>query len=67
MGRHMLTELLNLVAGLLVALAVAAAVAWAYPLGRDVIWACGIFGAVATVLMSIGPLRRAQLLDRSGR
>ncbi|WP_244501564.1 hypothetical protein [Sphingomonas gellani] len=63
----MLTELLYIAAGLLIAAAVAGGAAWAYPLGGDVIWGCGVFAMVATVLMGIAPLRRAVALDRETR
>lgn len=65
MGRHVLTELLHLAAGLMVALAMTAAAAWAYPLGHDVIWGCGVFAMAATALMGVGPLRRAGARDRA--
>ena len=66
MGRQVLTELFHLGLGLLAALAMTAAAAWSYPLGRNVIWGCGIFAMVATALMGIGPLRRAAARDRNG-
>ncbi|MCP3734881.1 hypothetical protein M9979_08360 [Sphingomonas sp. RP10(2022)] len=57
-------ETLHIVAGLVVAAAMTWAAAWAYPLGRDVIWWCGAGAMVATVLMGVGPLRRARAHDR---
>ncbi len=57
-------ELLYIAAGLVAAVAMTWASAWAYPLGRDVIWWCGAGAMLATVLMGIGPLRRARSIDR---
>jgi Na+-driven multidrug efflux pump len=62
-----LVEALHLLAGLLVAVGLTWACAWAYPLGADVIWWCGGAAMLATVLMGIGPLRRAWRADRAGR
>ncbi len=45
--------------GLAAAAALTALFVWAYPQGRDVIWACGAGAMVVIVLMGIGPLRRA--------
>lgn len=64
MGRHVLVELMYMIAGLAVACAISAAAAWAYPLGRDVIWWCGALAMVATIAMGVGPLRRAAARDR---
>jgi hypothetical protein len=64
MGRATLVELLHMLAGLAAAAALTVAVAWAYPLGSDVIWACGAAAMVATVVMGLGPLRRAHAADR---
>ena len=60
-----LVELLHIVVGLIAALAMTVAAAWAYPLGRDVIWWSGAAAMVATVLMGLGPLRRARIVDRA--
>ncbi|HXH16501.1 MAG TPA: hypothetical protein VNJ10_10265 [Sphingomonas sp.] len=60
-------EILHIVAGLVVAVAITWAAAWSYPLGQDVIWACGAAAMVATVLMGVGPLRRARRLDQTTR
>ena len=57
-------ELLHIAAGLLAAVAMTWAAAWAYPLGRETIWWWGAAAMVATVLMGIGPLRRARAIDR---
>ena len=46
-------------------IALTAAAAWSYPLGREVIWYCGAGAAAATMLMGIGPLRRAWRIDRA--
>jgi len=59
-------ELLSIAAGLIVAALMTWAAAWSYPLGREVIWWCGGCAMVATVLMGIGPLRRARAADRAG-
>lgn len=59
-----LVELLYIAAGLLAAVAMTWAAAWAYPLGRETIWWCGAAAMVATVLMGVGPLRRARAIDR---
>lgn len=64
MGRASRIELFHIVAGVVAAIAMTAAAAWAYPLGEDVIWACGIAAMVATVLMGIGQMRRARRIDR---
>ena len=64
MGRATLVELLHMAAGLMAAAALTTAVAWAYPLGRVVIGWCGAAAMVATVLMGLGPLRRAIAADR---
>lgn len=60
-------ELLHIVAGLAAALAMTWAAAWAYPLGFETIWWCGAAAMAATVLMGIGPLRRARAIDRTKR
>ncbi len=60
-------EILHILAGLVVAVAITWAAAWSYPLGQDVIWACGAAAMVATVLMGVGPLRRARRLDQTTR
>ena len=60
-------EILHILAGLVVAVAITWAAAWSYPLGQDVIWSCGTAAMVATVLMGVGPLRRARRLDQSTR
>ena len=60
-------EILHILAGLVVATAITWAAAWSYPLGQDVIWACGAAAMVATVLMGVGPLRRARRLDQMMR
>lgn len=60
-------ELFYIVAGLVVALAMTWAGAWAYPLGREVIRWCGAAAMVATIAMGIGPLRRARAIDRGVR
>ena len=60
-------ELFHIAAGLVLALLLTAATAWAYPPGEAVIWWCGAGAMVATVLMGIGPLRRARREDRGLR
>ncbi len=60
-------EILHILAGLMAAVAITWAAAWSYPLGQDVIWACGAAAMVATVLMGVGPLRRARRLDQTTR
>jgi hypothetical protein len=57
-------ELLHIVAGLVAAAAMTWAAAWSYPLGYEVIWWCGAAAMLATVLMGVGPLRRARAIDR---
>ena len=64
MGRATLVELLHIVAGLAAAAALTGAVAWAYPLGAEVIWWCGAAAMMATMVMGLGPLRRAHAADR---
>ncbi len=60
-------EILHILAGLAVAVAMTWAAAWSYPLGQDVIWSCGAAAMVATVAMGLRPLRRAQRQDRLAR
>ena len=60
-------EILHILAGLVVAIAITWAAAWSYPLGWDVIWWCGAAAMVATVAMGLQPLRRAQRHDRLAR
>jgi len=67
MGRATLVEVLHIAAGLAAAAALTYAAAWAYPLGREVIWWCGAGAMVATVVMGLGPLRRAHAADRGRR
>lgn len=62
-----MVELLHMVAGLAAAAALTSAVAWAYPLGREVIWWCGAAAMGATILMGLGPLSRALAADRRRR
>ena len=57
-------ELFHIALGLIAAVALTAAAAWSYPLGRTVIWNCGAGAAAAVMLMGIGPLRRAWAIDR---
>ncbi len=63
MPRRTLVEALHVVAGLAAAVAITWAAAWSYPLGWDVIWWCGAGAMAATILMGIGPLRRALTED----
>ena len=58
-------EILSIAAGLIAAVAMPWAAAWSYPLGREVIWWCGAGAMVATVVMGVGPLRRARIADRA--
>jgi hypothetical protein len=58
-------ELFYLLLGLAVTYALTAGAAWSYPLGREVIWYCGAGAAAASMLMAIGPLRRAWRVDRA--
>jgi hypothetical protein len=57
-------EILHILVGLAAAVGITWAAAWSYPLGHEVIWWCGAAAMVATVVMGIGPLRRARRLDR---
>ena len=57
-------ELLHIAVGLAAAAVLTAAAGWSYPMGREVIWWCGMGAMAATVLMGIGPLRRAWRADR---
>jgi hypothetical protein len=59
-----LIEILHILVGLGVAVAITWAAAWSYPLGQNVIWWCGAAAMVVTVIMGIGPLRQARILDR---
>jgi hypothetical protein len=67
MGRRTVIELLHVAAGLLAAAAIAAAAAWAYRPGAEVIWWCGGAAQLVTILLGIGPLRRAWAADRRER
>lgn len=67
MGRATLVELFHVAVGLAAAAALTAAVAWAYPLGRQVIWWCGAAAMLVTAVMGIGPLKRARQADRRRR
>lgn len=64
--RRTLVELFFLALGLLAGFALTWACAWSYPLGAEVIWACGGLAMLASVLMDVRPLRRAWLADRAG-
>lgn len=64
MGRATLVELFHILLGLAAAAALTAAVAWAYPLGREVVWWCGAAAMLATVVMGLTPLKRARAMDR---
>ncbi|MBZ6380609.1 hypothetical protein [Sphingomonas sanguinis] len=61
------TELFYIGLGLMAALVMTWAAAWAYPLARTEIWWCGAAAAVATVAMGVGPLHRARIADRMAR
>ncbi|MBB3879583.1 hypothetical protein [Sphingomonas pseudosanguinis] len=60
-------ELFYIVLGLVAAVIMTRAAAWAYPLARAEIWWCGAAAMVATVVMGIGPLHRARIADRMAR
>jgi hypothetical protein len=64
--RRTLVELFFLALGLLAGFALSWACAWSYPLGADIIWTCGGLAMLATMLMGVGPLRRAWRADRAG-
>ena len=57
-------ELFYIGLGLVVAVAVTSAAAWAYPPAYEVIFYCGAGAAAASILMGIGPLRLASRIDR---
>ena len=63
--RGTLIELLHILGGLAAAAALTKAIAWSYPLGAEVAWWCGGAAMVATVLMGLGPLRRAWAADKT--
>ncbi len=65
--RHTAIELFHIALGLAAAYALTSLCAWSYPLGREAIWWCGGAAMVATVLMGLGPLRRAWAKDRAAR
>jgi hypothetical protein len=62
-----LVEALHIIGGLAAAVAITWIAAWSYPLGWDVIWWCGAGAMVATLLMGIGPLRRAWREDKAAQ
>ena len=63
--RRTAIELLHILAGLAAAAALTKAIAWSYPLGATTAWWCGGAAMVATVLMGVGPLRRAWAADKA--
>ena len=63
--RRTLVELLHILAGLAAGAALTKAFAWSYPLGAEIVWWCGGAAMVATVLMGVGPLRRAWAIDKA--
>ena len=65
--RRTLIELFFILAGLAAAAALTKAIAWSYPLGATTAWWCGAAAMIATVLMGIGPLRRAWAADKARR
>ncbi len=65
--KNTLVEALHVLAGLVAAVAITWTAAWSYPLGWDVIWWCGIGAMVATLVMGIGPLRRAWMQDKAAQ
>jgi len=62
---RVVVELLHIVGGLAAAIVLTAGAAWSYPMGREIIWACGGAAMVATVAMGVTPLRRAVAEDRA--
>ena len=66
MGRHFLTELAYLVAGLVVVAVVTQVAAWSYPLGRAAIGWTGWVAAVVVFAMAWHRLREGWERDRSG-
>ena len=63
MGRHTLIELAWTGGGLLLALLFTWGAAWAYPLGRDAIWATGGVAMVVVVLINLAAIREARAKD----
>lgn len=62
---RVLIEIAYVVAGLVAAVVIAALSAWAYPRGRDDIWLVAFVCMIISVLMGIGPIRRAAAADRA--
>ncbi|HEX8415673.1 MAG TPA: hypothetical protein VF637_17605 [Sphingomicrobium sp.] len=65
--RHTLIELAYAGAGLLVALVMTWAAAWAYPLAANVIWVVGAAAMVAVVAINWSAVREAIARDRGAR
>jgi len=66
-GRRTLIELAFVAAGLGVALWLTVHCARSYPMGAQVIWWCGTAAMLSTLLLAIGPVRRALAADRAAR
>ena len=64
---RVLIELFYIVLGLVAAVVMTLAAAWAYALAKTEIWWCGAAAMVATLMMGIGPLHRARIADRMAR
>ncbi len=66
MGRHTLIELVWMIGALLLALLFTWGAAWAYPLGKDAIWATGGVAMIVVVLMNVATIRDARKRDNGG-
>ena len=62
---RVLVEVLYMMAGVAVALMIASLSDWAYPRARGDIWLVAEVAIIATLLMAVGPLRRAVAADRT--
>ena len=62
---RVLIEVLHIVVGLAAAVLIGSLSAWAYPLARYDIWLVTYVAMAAVVVMGIGPIRRAYVVDKA--
>jgi hypothetical protein len=58
-GLRVIVEVLHVAAGVMAALLLGAAAAWAYPIGRDNIWLVTHVSVAIVILFGIRPIVRA--------
>ena len=64
-GRKTLIELAHIGAGIVLALGMAWAMAWAVPLAKLDIWAVDIVSIVIILIMGVQPVREAMAADKA--